>query len=82
MNVYLGYLGGFLTTVAFLPQAMRAFRTRSTSDLSLLAIVVFIVGLCCWTAYGVAINSTPMVFWNAVTLAINIGILVAKLRHG
>ena len=82
MTSALGFLAGLLTTAAFLPQAIRSWRTRSTGDLSLLAIGVFLLGLACWIGYGVALHSAPIVFWNVVTIAINLGILVAKLRHG
>lgn len=82
MTSALGFVAGLLTTAAFLPQALRSWRTRSTGDLSLAGILVFVVGLACWIGYGIALHSAPLVFWNVVTIAINLGILAAKLRHG
>jgi MtN3 and saliva related transmembrane protein len=78
----IGFLAGFLATAAFVPQVVRAWQTRSTRDLSLVTIVAFTVGVSLWIAYGALIHSLPIVIWNAVTLGLNLGILVAKLRHG
>lgn len=75
-------MAGFLTTAAFVPQVLRAWRTRSTRDLSLLTIVAFAIGISLWVVYGVLIHSLPLIVWNAITLALNLGILSAKLRHG
>lgn len=61
---------------------MRAWRTQSTRDLSLLTIVVFTTGISLWVAYGVLIHSLPLIVWNAITLSLNLGLLSAKLRHG
>ncbi len=82
MALALGFLAGLLTTAAFLPQAIRSWRTRSTADLSLAAILVFVAGISLWVAYGIVLRSPPLIFWNVVTLVINLGILGAKLRHG
>ena len=82
MTATLGYIAGLFTTLAFLPQVIRSWRTRSTADLSLAAIFAFIAGVALWIVYGIEIRSYPIVIWNVVTLALNIGILVAKLRHG
>ena len=78
----IGFLAGFLTTAAFVPQVLRAWRTRSTRDLSRLTLVAFTIGISLWIAYGLLIHSLPITVWNAITLALNLGILTAKLRHG
>lgn len=78
----IGFLAGFFATAAFVPQVVRAWQTRSTRDLSLVTIIAFATGVSLWIAYGVLIHSLPIIIWNVVTLALNLGILAAKLRHG
>lgn len=78
----IGFLAGLFATAAFIPQVLRAWRTQSTRDLSLLTIVAFTTGVALWIAYGVLIHSLPIIIWNVVTLFLNLGILAAKLRHG
>ena len=81
-GVWLGYAAATLTTVAFVPQAIRTLRTRDTRGISLLMYVVFTVGLCFWLAYGIVLGSWPMIFSNIITLVLALLILGLKLRHG
>ena len=79
---WLGYAAAALTTVAFVPQAVKTLRTRDTRAISLGMYLVFTVGLCFWLAYGIALGSWPMILSNIVTLALALLILALKLRHG
>ncbi|HEY7852306.1 MAG TPA: SemiSWEET transporter, partial [Caulobacteraceae bacterium] len=72
----------FCTTVAFLPQVLRAWRTRSTRDISLGMFLVFSVGILLWLIYGLMVRDAPLIAANAVTLVLALTILVLKLRHG
>lgn len=76
----LGFIAGALTTVAFVPQAIKTWRTRSTADISLAMFSLFCTGLVLWTLYGLALRSWPIVLWNGVTLLLAGTILVLKLR--
>ncbi len=76
----LGYFAGFLTTISFLPQVMKIWKSRSASDLSLGMFSVFSVGVMCWLVYGFLLQETPMIFWNAVTLVLALTILVMKIK--
>jgi MtN3 and saliva related transmembrane protein len=78
----IGYVGAFLTTVSFIPQAVKTIRTRDTRGISLGMYAVFTVGVACWFGYGVALGSWPMILSNIVTLALSGTILALKLRYG
>ena len=79
---WVGYAAATLTTVAFVPQAIKTLRTRDTRGISLVMYVVFTVGLCFWLAYGIVLGSWPMIFSNIITLVLALLILGLKLRHG
>jgi MtN3 and saliva related transmembrane protein len=74
-----GFLAGALTTIAFIPQVARTWRTRSTEDLSLPMLIIFNVGVVLWLVYGVALREAPMMLWNAATLPMSISLLVLKV---
>jgi MtN3 and saliva related transmembrane protein len=76
----LGFLAGTLTTVSFVPQVAKAWRTKSTGDLSLAMLVTFTAGVLFWLIYGLALESLPMVLTNAVTLILSGLLLALKLR--
>lgn len=76
----IGLAAGTLTTAAFLPQLVKAWKSRSTKDISMPMYVVFCVGVILWLIFGIYIGSLPVVAANAATLLIAIAILVLKIR--
>ena len=78
----IGTLAGFLTTIAFVPQVLRVWRSRSARDLSLHTFATFTAGVALWLAYGILRDEAPIIVWNAVTLALAATILGMKLRFG
>jgi MtN3 and saliva related transmembrane protein len=75
-----GYAAGAMTTLAFLPQAVKALRTRRTNDISLAMYVIFTLGVASWLVYGLLISSWPVVAANTVTLILAVAILGMKFR--
>jgi MtN3 and saliva related transmembrane protein len=78
----IGYCAAVLTTVAFLPQVIKVWQTRSAKDISLQMYCLFTLGTALWLAYGIASGSWPVAGANAITLVLAIAVLVAKLRFG
>ncbi|TBR14525.1 MAG: hypothetical protein EPO46_00490 [Lysobacter sp.] len=79
---WIGYVGATLTTLSFLPQAIKTIRTRDTRGISLGMYAVFTVGVAFWFGYGLVLGSWPMIASNIVTLGLSATILVLKLRYG
>ncbi|HZX80110.1 MAG TPA: SemiSWEET transporter [Lysobacter sp.] len=79
---WLGYVGATLTTLSFLPQAVKTIRTRDTRGISLGMYAMFTVGVAFWLGYGFVLGSWPMIVSNIVTLGLAAVILGLKLRHG
>ena len=77
-----GYVAATLTTLAFVPQAIKTIRTRDTHSISLGMYVVFTIGIMFWFGYGIVLGSWPMIVANAITFVLSTTILVMKLRHG
>ena len=77
---YVGYFAAFCTTVAFLPQVIKAWTTKSTKDISLQMFLLIIVGVVSWLIYGILISSWPVIIANFVSLFFAISILIAKLK--
>jgi MtN3 and saliva related transmembrane protein len=77
----IGYCAAFLTTIAFLPQAIQSWRTRDLSGVSLGMYCLFTAGVGLWLVYGLIIEKWPLILANALTFALALSILVLKLRH-
>jgi MtN3 and saliva related transmembrane protein len=78
----IGMIAGLLTTVAFLPQAIKIWRSKSAKDISLAMFVCFCAGIVLWVTYGFMLGAFPVILANVVTLCIAATILVFKLRYG
>jgi len=79
---WIGTIAATLTTIAFVPQAIKTIRSRDTRGISLWMYVSFTIGIGFWFAYGIALHSWPMIVSNLVTFALATTILALKLRHG
>ena len=79
---WLGYVAATLTTLAFVPQAVKIIRTRDTRGISLGMYLAFTVGVALWFGYGIVLHSWPMIVSNAITFVLASIILALKLRHG
>ena len=78
----LGLLASTLATLAFLPQVVKTWRSRSANDFSLVTLVMLEGGCGLWIFYGVLRDAPAIWLGNGVTLALAGFILMVKLRPG
>ena len=67
----IGLVAAFCTTIAFLPQVVKTWRTRSTKDISLWMFLVFTTGIFLWLVYGVIIRDVPLIAANGITFVLS-----------
>ena len=79
---YLGYFAGTLTVVSFLPQVIRAWKSRQTRDLSMAMYAILITASSLWTVYGIIIHDWPVIVTNVLMVTLNLAIATAKVRYG
>jgi len=78
---YIGFFAAFCTTIAFLPQAIKVYKSKSTKDISLYMFLIFTIGVLSWLIYGIIISDLPLIFANAVTLILSFFILIYKIKY-
>jgi len=76
----IGSAAGTLTTLAFVPQVLRAWRTQSVDDFSVWMLLAFTTGVALWVLYGVTTHAVPLVITNGATLFLALILLGMKLR--
>jgi MtN3 and saliva related transmembrane protein len=76
----LGLVAGCFTTIAFLPQVLKTWKTRSAKDLSLGMFSFFCFGVLLWLVYGFMVRDIPVIAANFVTLMLATTLLFFKLR--
>ncbi|MFM8810095.1 MAG: SemiSWEET family sugar transporter [Chthoniobacterales bacterium] len=77
----LGLFAGTLTTISFLPQLVKAWKSRSTHDISIGMFSLLAVGITLWIVYGVVTSDLPVIVANSVTFIFVSLILALKLRY-
>lgn len=77
----IGLTGAALTTFAFLPQSIKAIKSRHTKDLSLATLVMMDAGVFCWLVYGFLIGDIPIIAANSISIFIISITLYLKLRY-
>jgi MtN3 and saliva related transmembrane protein len=77
----LGFLAAILTTIAFLPQVIKIYKSKETKSISLTMYIVLSLGLLMWLFYGIHLKSNPMIIANTVSLILTIYILFMKMKH-
>ena len=79
---WIGSAAATLTTAAFIPQAWKVWRTRHTADISLGMYIMFTLGVALWLAYGIRLDSWPIIIANSVTLLLAGSVLAMKIKFG
>lgn len=77
---FLGFFAASCTTVAFIPQAVKAIRYKDTKSLSLGMYVLFTIGISGWLAYGILKEDYAIIAANSMTIVLAVAILVTKIR--
>jgi MtN3 and saliva related transmembrane protein len=77
----LGLVAGVLTTIAYLPQLLKTWKSKSADDLSWSMLIMLCTGIVLWLVYGVYVQDVPIIAANIVTLCFSSVILVLKVRY-
>ncbi len=74
----LGLIAGSLTTVAFVPQLIKVWQSKSAKDISYGMFILFVTGIILWEIYGWGIHSFPVILFNIITFILGSAILILK----
>ncbi|HXE16669.1 MAG TPA: SemiSWEET transporter [Stellaceae bacterium] len=77
----IGLAAASCTTLAFVPQVIKTWRSGHADDISLGWLAIFIAGMVLWLIYGLWLVDLPLIASNLVTLALVLVILYVKLRN-
>lgn len=77
----LGLIAGGLTTIAFIPQVYKTWKTKSADDVSIHMFILFLTGVTLWIIYGF-INAIPAVLFSNIAIFILASIqILLKIRY-
>ena len=78
----LGFTAAALGAGALYPQVRQSWRTRSTGDLNLRALLTISLSIVLFVSYGIALGSPSVITANIVAGVMVLSLVVLKLRNG
>jgi MtN3 and saliva related transmembrane protein len=82
MNIeILGLAAGTISSITFLPQVIKIWQTKSAKDLSMPMLLLLVLGVSMWLAYGIIIKNTPVIYTNSMVLFMTFIMLFFKLKY-
>ena len=82
ITTVIGMVGALLTTLAYVPQVIKTWKTQSVKALSKGLSMLFLIGTLFWLIYGILINQLPVVISNAVMMILSGLLLVFNFIYG
>lgn len=78
----LGLFAAFCITACFVPQVIKSWKTKSVKDFSWLMLIIYVIGLVAWEAYGLMISNMPLIVSDVVGIILILPIISIKLKYG
>lgn len=78
----LGFIAAFIGILMFIPQTLRAWRTKNTKSISLVSFILVALASVFWLAYGLILAAAPVILVNSVILVFSLFIVLLKLKYG
>lgn len=76
-----GSFAATCTTIAFIPQTIKSYRTRDLSGISLPMYTIFTLGVALWLVYGLLKQDWPIIIANTITVALSAMIMLLKIME-
>jgi len=74
----LGFAAGAITSIGFIPQLVKGFRTKKLDDVSYWMPFVLIVGMSLWLVYGIARDDIAIIVANLVAVTSSVLLVILK----
>ena len=78
---FIGFMAAAIGALAFVPQVVKTWRTRSSGDLSAGMLAAMTTAAALWVFYGIQIGSPPVIAGNVVTLMLAAALAGLKIRR-
>jgi len=77
----LGLIAATLTTISFMPQVYKTWKTKSTEGLSLTMYLILFIGVVLWLIYGIHLKSLPVILANGKTSLLTFFLIIMKFKY-
>jgi len=76
---FMGLLGAFLSSITFMPQVIRAWKTKSVGDLSMNMLLIVFISTIVWLIYAIPQQLIPVILANSIIFVLSLILIYFKL---
>ena len=77
----LGFAAGVVTSIGFIPQLIKGYRTKKLDDVSYWMPIVLAIGMTLWLIYGLMREDITIILANLFGVGCSILLIVLKKRY-
>ena len=76
-----GLIAGAVTSMGFIPQLIRGYRTKKLEDVSYYMPIVLAIGMSMWFVYGLLQQALAVIIANSVGVGSCLTLLIMKVKY-
>ena len=76
-----GHAGSFLSSVTFIPQVYKVWKSKSADDLSIYMLFIIFLSTIVWIIYGVNLSLAPVYICNSIIGTLSLMLIYFKFRY-
>jgi MtN3 and saliva related transmembrane protein len=77
----LGFVAGLFSTVSFIPQVYKTYKTKSAKDVSMPMFIIYSISVFLWIIYGIWVSSTPIWTCNIIVFVLALIQVFLKIKY-
>lgn len=77
----MGHAGAVLSSITFIPQVMKTWKTKSAGDLSMSMLLIIVTSTIVWLIYAFSLNLLPVIIANSIIFVLSSWLIYFKLTH-
>ena len=77
----LGLIAGAVTSMGYLPQLFKGYKTKKLMDISYYMPGVLAIGMALWLIYGIFLNAIAVIVANAFGISCSIVLIIMKKKY-
>ena len=76
-----GLLGAFMSSVTFIPQVYKVWKTKSVNDLSMTTILIVFTSTIVWLVYAISLTLWPVILANSIVCVLSLFLVYFKIAY-
>lgn len=78
---WVGLLGAFLSSITFIPQVYKTWKTKSVDDLSMMMLLIILTSTIVWLIYAFNLMLWPVIICNSIVCVLSLFLIYFKLAY-